>query len=970
MALNNVEFPYAYTPYFDKGKPIYNGYIYIGEPDLDPAIFANQKVIYFVQEDGSQVLGAQPVRTGAGGVPTYNGAPIVIKVDGDYSIKLLNSSLSQVYYSPNGNVSSAILGALQTVATLAELQAKSQSILTVNYDGSEWGVLVGDYSAITALDVASAVYAPIDGAASTVAVRKRKYKVLHTDFWGVLSGTGTNQLIPMQKAYNFAAYTGEYLDHPQGTILMSSSGSAFDGDFELAANEACIKIGSQTIDDTKNLRIGCRVGDCWLKPMTANGVAVPLVVENINVVDIQKGMNFDGNLTTSTATAAHAFAIVGCKRTNIWSGIRLENFRSSRVSGSRQRSGLICTFGDIFGRASYGSGVFFPGKPYGVEKVIHSGTVYIDGTEGDGQGGITVDNDPIATTDLDQTPSSITAVGNIVTVDLVDHGYEVGEVVYTGDADQGPYNGSFYVATVPDADSYTYTARQAPASSPATGTLVVRKAGSPIRRVEITRSVAERLTSDNSMFALKLEDSVERYVVDTIEAVTLNEASASTSLGAFRFGPGITHWPLEYGVIKNIVATDTYSAADVVMGRANYGTMNYNNILGRNLNIGFNCGLQNTVTTDHGYIENVTIGDISMRGKWAGNDRSYPLYISNDASRVVLIKNLTAKISELIEGGAGIALINGVDRVDLDLGTIDGGFSIGSTANIGGSFASAIGTLCIVDANSVKIKVGYVDGGGNGLASGKPGSVFEIQAFNDITIHGGVVSGGEGNDQVLTAALQLTIPTTVADQNTLCQVNISDMVFRNLPRGINTDDPSGIGAGNGYALNISDTIFEDTVDDVWLLNPSRLVRLNAADVTDDTPRTAAAAGANVIFGTLPANTLIRNLKGERLTVSTTDATTAELIRVPVPLNTVGEVTVIVTGVSSTGDTFTKRLKASFSNTAGTAVLRGDTSDSAMTATAWTATIVAAGPAWKVQVTGEAAKNIKWSAKLDYTVSNY
>lgn len=117
MSLNDVNFPYAYVPYFDKGKPIYNGYIYIGEPDLDPEVIANQKTIYFVQEDGTQVVGAQPVRTGAGGVPTYNGSPIKIKVDGDYSIKILNAQSAQAYYSESGNSGNF----LQTVATLAEL---------------------------------------------------------------------------------------------------------------------------------------------------------------------------------------------------------------------------------------------------------------------------------------------------------------------------------------------------------------------------------------------------------------------------------------------------------------------------------------------------------------------------------------------------------------------------------------------------------------------------------------------------------------------------------------------------------------------------------------------------------------------------------------------------------------------------------------------------------------------------------
>lgn len=180
MALNNVNFPYAYAPNFDSGRPVYNGYIYIGEPDLDPEVLANQKAIYFVQEDGNQVVGIQPVRTGAGGVPTYNGSPVAIKIDGDYSVKVLNSSQSQVYYSPNGNVSESILNALQTVATLAELQAsvalvgsavyvKGRATAGDGYEGN-FRITSENLSAKVAVDTVSGIYVAL--ASGLYAVRQ------------------------------------------------------------------------------------------------------------------------------------------------------------------------------------------------------------------------------------------------------------------------------------------------------------------------------------------------------------------------------------------------------------------------------------------------------------------------------------------------------------------------------------------------------------------------------------------------------------------------------------------------------------------------------------------------------------------------------------------------------------------------------------------------------------------------------
>lgn len=126
MTRSTVNFPQSYYPDFDKGKPLSSAYIYIGEPDLDPEIVANQKDIYFVQEDGTEIAGIQPVRTSAGGVPTYNGSRVTVRVAGDYSIKVLNSASEQVYYSPNTNADETILGGfVPTVATLAALLSAS-----------------------------------------------------------------------------------------------------------------------------------------------------------------------------------------------------------------------------------------------------------------------------------------------------------------------------------------------------------------------------------------------------------------------------------------------------------------------------------------------------------------------------------------------------------------------------------------------------------------------------------------------------------------------------------------------------------------------------------------------------------------------------------------------------------------------------------------------------------------------------
>lgn len=97
--MNRVIFSHGYFPDPDSGRPISLGYIYVGEPDLDPV--ANPKAISVQQESGAVIPVGQPIMTNAGGVPEYDGSPVTILVDGDYSLRVSRSDLSQAYNIPN-----------------------------------------------------------------------------------------------------------------------------------------------------------------------------------------------------------------------------------------------------------------------------------------------------------------------------------------------------------------------------------------------------------------------------------------------------------------------------------------------------------------------------------------------------------------------------------------------------------------------------------------------------------------------------------------------------------------------------------------------------------------------------------------------------------------------------------------------------------------------------------------------------
>lgn len=80
---------------------MFDGSIYVGLPDTDPQVPTNRLQVLAFQENGTSVPIAQPIKTGAGGVPMLNGSPVQLQVQGEYSIKVLDKNGAQVYYAPS-----------------------------------------------------------------------------------------------------------------------------------------------------------------------------------------------------------------------------------------------------------------------------------------------------------------------------------------------------------------------------------------------------------------------------------------------------------------------------------------------------------------------------------------------------------------------------------------------------------------------------------------------------------------------------------------------------------------------------------------------------------------------------------------------------------------------------------------------------------------------------------------------------
>lgn len=95
--------PFQYFADPTKARPVFNGFIYIGRVDGDPTNPDDQIPIQLICEcGGTPVNVTQPVRTGPGGVPIYNGQPAQIVVcRSSYSITLQDKDRVQVYHSPD-----------------------------------------------------------------------------------------------------------------------------------------------------------------------------------------------------------------------------------------------------------------------------------------------------------------------------------------------------------------------------------------------------------------------------------------------------------------------------------------------------------------------------------------------------------------------------------------------------------------------------------------------------------------------------------------------------------------------------------------------------------------------------------------------------------------------------------------------------------------------------------------------------
>jgi hypothetical protein len=96
-----LDFPIQYIANPDRFATIGLGELYIGVVDGDPAFEPSDRIqVYIARQNDTDLAIPQPIELSAGGVPTYLGSPVTLKIDQSFSCAVLDKQDQQVYYSP------------------------------------------------------------------------------------------------------------------------------------------------------------------------------------------------------------------------------------------------------------------------------------------------------------------------------------------------------------------------------------------------------------------------------------------------------------------------------------------------------------------------------------------------------------------------------------------------------------------------------------------------------------------------------------------------------------------------------------------------------------------------------------------------------------------------------------------------------------------------------------------------------
>lgn len=277
-------------PDFSRNQQLAGAQIYLGAVDLDPQVPGNQIQAYVVQEDGTQVAVPQPILTSSGGVPTYNGAPVKIAVaQSSYSIKVLNSLGSQIYYRPNLFVGLSALNSTFNLEDYTALRAYEGEFTTVYITGvlasampqGISGVFQYDETDVTSADNGGTIIVGTDG---------RRWKRvfngdIHVSWFGATGDGVTDDSVAVLAAINFAQTEGPWT-FPKGCRVVFDNGTYILSQSYTYNPQLVSLVGNHTTLDFSALVSGTAI---WLRGEGTAGESFvgnryKIAIENIKLV--------------------------------------------------------------------------------------------------------------------------------------------------------------------------------------------------------------------------------------------------------------------------------------------------------------------------------------------------------------------------------------------------------------------------------------------------------------------------------------------------------------------------------------------------------------------------------------------------------------------------------------------------------------------------------------------------------------
>lgn len=191
------------------GQPLENGYVWIGEPNLNPQ--TNPVVAYF--DAALTIVAPQPLRT-LNGYVSRSGTPAQIYVDGvNFSILVQDSKGSMVYNFPDGtgispNAAGVEYDPAGTGAVPTTVQAKLREVVSVKDFGAVGDGVANDTTAFAnAIAASDQIYVP-NGTYKLDSVVFNTSGQSGVNFFG--QSTIGAVLKPTSTATNFFSVTGTY----------------------------------------------------------------------------------------------------------------------------------------------------------------------------------------------------------------------------------------------------------------------------------------------------------------------------------------------------------------------------------------------------------------------------------------------------------------------------------------------------------------------------------------------------------------------------------------------------------------------------------------------------------------------------------------------------------------------------------------------------------------------------------------